>query len=224
MKKLSKVAKIILVVLGVVAVAVGVWCIYDKVTSNSEEIGVTESDLQEAIALNKGINPYTITVNGVKYDFPMSYDDFIELGWSSSNESCSTEDLGKYMLGADCSGSPKVAYKVDGVDKLWVHFYNIQESDKELKDCMVVGLSYNSALSENKLGEDIVKFSKDDKEVVVGKSTMQDVKDAFGEPSNSTESEDSCSYMYWDGANTWVLYLYFDSNGVVNYFTYNSNY
>lgn len=213
----------------------------EPVTDNS---GKQESVKQEDKnnKTEKGeTNPYTITVNGKEYSFPMSYDEFLALGWDSADAISNAEQLGEYTLGADCSGTifaggGGTVYKTEGVEGAWLHFYNDTTSDKEVKDCKVIGLSFDERLEDKSLTAGTVKFKNKDAELSVGESTIADTDKAFGEPTYKIFKEDAentefinekqTTYMYEseESDNHWLLYLYFNENDTLEYFTYHCNY
>lgn len=186
-------------------------------------------------------NPYTIIVNNKECSFPMSYDEFLALGWDSANNILNSEQLGEYILGADCSGTvfsggSGTVYKTEGAEGMWLHFYNDAITDKEVKDCKVIGLSYDERLEDKNLTAGTVKIKNKNAELSVGESTIVDTNETFDEPTYKIFKEDDkntefinekqTTYMYEseESNSHWLLYLYFNENDILEYFTYHCNY
>ena len=215
----------------------------DEFTAEEE---MTEGNILHESASNETIawwdyadNPFALIINDVEYHFPMSYDEFINMGWTPKDDSLSIEQVGEMLVDGDYPNTSSafllnsengVAFKTDGLDAMWLLLCNRTGEEQKLKDCQIIGIHFNDVLlREYKIQAGVIKVEKDGKYAVIGQTTLAELCEYFGEPlfhSMSGESELEMTYYYDDFyANyNWATYLTSDENGVVQRFNYCCSY
>ena len=176
--------------------------------------------------------PYTLSVNGKEQNFPMTYDEFLALGWDSVDPMLTASEMGEsYTLGADCSGTifsggTGTEYTTAGIEGIWLMLYNPTEAELPIKDCMMIGLGYDERLEDRNMTAGAVQITNGGSTVSIGESTLDEVKAAFGEPTYEigSEEEATTTYVYGATGGNWILYISFDGEGVFKYFKYKCAY
>ena len=103
-------------------------------TNVSAEASASDKEVAEEKSGEVKENPYTLSVNGKEQNFPMTYDEFLALGWDSADPLLTASEMGEgYTLGADCSGTifsggTGTEYTTDGVEGMWLLLYNPTEA------------------------------------------------------------------------------------------------
>lgn len=214
-------------------------------SDNKEEVDVPgliveeENEQETTIEENDVITPntkakYTMLVNGVEYKFPMTYEEFISLGWSPSYEYSTAEEMGEnWVLSADNSGSEE--YKTDGAEGINLVCRNSTENDISVKDCKLIGMNYDESVADYyDLEAGVVEFTDGTSTISIGISTIEEVREVFGEPTYEVVWEDNeltefrnesaVRYDYLSYEENWLLTISFDENGISEYFYYYGEY
>lgn len=139
------------------------------------------------------------------------------------------------IVSAYNSGTVK-DFKTVGADGIWLLAYNHTDSELAIKSCQAIGLVYEHRLEERDcdLSEGVVEFTDGISTISIGKSTLEDVENAFGEQKYITHEDDlenteyknekATTFMYEPDEGKWLLYITFDENDVSKYFTYRGEY
>lgn len=140
----------------------------------SEAVKEGSADLGE---MSENIFSYQIMINGELYQMPMNFSDFTAKGWKFDGDESEDLDAGTYD-GRRTFQNGEYDVEADVV--------NLTGSPQPYSDCTIVGVSislfYNS-------GNDM-KFILP-KGIESGVSTLEDVKTAYGEPSQEFGEENT---------------------------------
>lgn len=166
----------------------------EEITSESEE------PLQAAnvpAELSDDLYSYQIMINGELYQLPMTFADLTAMGWVYENDE--SEELDAYTF-----DGMRTFY--NGSYELSADIINQADSPKPYVECDIVGfgvsLSYNS-------GNDMVFVLP--KGIQSGVATVDDVKAAYGEPSNEFGDESVMTLTYEEEyASKYVEFNFWD--------------
>ncbi len=151
--------------------------------------------------LSDSIFDFQVSIDGVIYELPMKYSDFVATGWTYDGDETTKLPSNYYTFGEDFS---------NGDREIDVRLINFDINELAYKDCYVGALAFNSDYME--LGDINITLSKG---IQYGVSTYDDIKKAYGEPSNEYEG-DSLKTMTYSLDAYQQLYFSFDmDNGNV---------
>lgn len=151
------------------------------------EVVDTESIEVENITYEEAV--YSLVVNDVTYEFPLTFDEFISYGWIPTNSSYTVEDIANVSIVAD-----SVNQMLPQEDLVYVSNGDIkgavlrvsngdQQNAKLVKDCDVTGLDFSLRRDEEfkffPVGS--VQISGNNSVIKIGESTKEDVENMFGE-------------------------------------------
>lgn len=163
----------------------------------SSEVGEQSQATNVPAELSDDLYSYQIVVNGELYQLPMTFADLAALGWVYDGD----------------EGEELEAYTFDGMRTFYNGSYEISadiinqaDSPKPYAECDIVGfgvsLSYNS-------GNDMVFVLP--KGIQSGVATVDDVKAAYGEPSNEFGDESVMTLNYEEEyASKYVEFTFWD--------------
>lgn len=148
----------------------------------AEEEPVENSSLKATsiTELSDDIYSFQISINDVIYQFPMTYQDFVATGWTYDGDE-------EYAI-------PSGAYGVtdwfkSGEEKLMSYAVNFGINEAPMTECYLGGVKL-----------DLFDFEPSSAElpkgIQLGVSTQEDVKAAYGEPTNSYESDSYPTMTY----------------------------
>lgn len=159
---------------------------------------------EDGEALSDNIYDFQFKLDGALYTFPMSFDDFLALGWEYDGD----EDLEL----SPYSYTGELFYK--GKLRAFVDLLNNGINTVPYSQCMVSGITIDSFYFED-APETVIELPKG---IVYGTSTLDDVKAAYGEPSDVYEGElyTKLSYEY-DSYQDWEFEIDVET-GVLNEF------
>jgi len=212
----------------------------DKVytSSSKKEENVKEDD--EDVAKN----PYTLVVNNIEYNFPVSYNKFVSSNWSLNTEHMSQEDFNKTVIKANENlyAKSRIPFKSSGIPLAFVYFINNNNDTefKYLKDCDVFGLTYNDIFGENnnddgkwgyRITPGTVKIKNQNKEVIIGQSTVDEAISVLGQPFTTETiaekySKKEYKQLVWmDYSMNWRVELLTEPGGddTIQYFTFHNS-
>lgn len=177
----------------------------DKISENKQEDEATTSSPKKE---------YTIKINGVEYDFPMTYQEFADMGWKNYyDETGNTEK----EEGIDPDGMEGGMFYNNGdIVALEFVYHNPSDSFATYENCMVVGvrLSYSQTLNGQDDAEDVVVIPNGsiviNDELAIGESTREDVHTLLG-PDWSEGMWDNVDYTTLE-----TMMYYFDEESDVN--------
>lgn len=165
--------------------------------------GETEGNpLQTDAELGTDIYGYQIEYAGNLIQLPMTYDDFTAMGWTlSKNDSPDT------MIS---TGSYGMATFNNGEVSAYVDMINFGINEAPLSDCLVGGIKLDLAWGDIDLSSLTVKLPGG---IVMGTSNIEDIKAAYGEPSDTYEGDLYTKMTYQqDSYQRAELYVYKEEN------------
>lgn len=126
--------------------------------------------------LSDDLYSFQMKLDGKIYQFPMSYADFIACGWEYQGDETLTFAPDQY--------SPSEVFKKGDLE-IYVSIINLGIDTEPVTECLVGGLSIDEWQFEAAPRTSIEL----PKGIVYGKSTLEDIKAAYGEPSDTYEGE-----------------------------------
>lgn len=136
-----------------------------------------------------------LTIDGTEYTLPFSYTDLTDDGWTVNESADGIVYANNYDL----------EYMNKGTTSILVYIYNPSSSDCEYSACEIIGIDivdYNSSNIRTSLPSNIA----------IADSTLSDVLDAYGKPSNYFVDETMIYLGYMSDDYSNVMSLYFDSS------------
>lgn len=152
--------------------------------------------------LGTDIYGYQVEYAGNLIQLPMTYDDFTAMGWTlSKNDSPDT------MIS---TGSYGMATFNNGEVSAYVDMINFGINEAPLSDCLVGGIKLDLAWGDIDLSSITVKLPGG---IVMGTSNIEDIKAAYGEPSDTYEGDLYTKMTYQqDSYQRAELYVYKEEN------------
>lgn len=162
----------------------------------------TTAEKPEAAGLGTDIYGYQVEYAGNLIQLPMTYDDFTSLGWTlSKNDSPDT------MIP---TGSYGMATFNNGEVSAYVDMINFGINEAPLSDCLVGGIKLDMTWGDVDLSSISVKLPGG---IVMGNSNIEDIKAAYGEPSDTYEGDLYTKMTYQQDSYQRVeLYVYKEEN------------
>lgn len=150
-------------------------------SSKTESLAEVYENSDASSKLHRAVYDFDFSIDGDNYSVPMSYWEWQLKGWNY--ESGEDEKIGAHVYGS----SMKIKK-----DDLWMSVQPMNNTDSEI------------SLSDAYIGEVVLDMDSQKADVheikyvdiVLGKSTMDDVKAAFGEPTSVSESDDYPEFIY----------------------------
>lgn len=136
-------------------------------------------------ALSDDIYSFQLDIDGTKYQFPMSYSDFTAQGWELSKY-----DDPEMKVGTNSYGM--VGF-LKGDTSIRADVINFGINEVPLSECLVGGITIDGSFSDVDLSKTIVTLPKG---IVMGKATLDEVKAAYGEPSDTYEGDNYTKLTY----------------------------
>lgn len=156
-------------------------------------------------ALSDNLFDFQIEILGEVYQFPMTYADFTAKGWTLKNEEDGNEMLGANTYGFITFQKGDLSASVDIV--------NLLVNEAPVTDCLAAGIEIDGVYSDVDMASLGIKLAKG---VTMGVSTVDDIKAAYGEPSDTYEGD-----LYWkmtyekDIYEEVELYVYKEQNALL---------
>ncbi len=180
-KKMKK--KIIMSSLGMLLMLSCVGCGKKESAMDNKVGNKTETSSAETETEKSEVD-YTISFNGVEYTFPMSYEEFVALGWEyydTENADPSQWGNGTAGLPADSSGGD-LYYNNGEFRYVNVIFYNNTDEFATYDKCEVVGfaIDYDDDLSDIEGELNIPEGGFAVEGLVLGEATKEQVEDKIG--------------------------------------------
>lgn len=203
----------------------------ENVTKESEK-SRAESQNETGVSAQEGnTKEYSIAIDGVEYDFPMTYEEFTALGWKNYYDETGKMEA-ENGLGATVTKGG-MFYNNGDIIGLEAIYYNPSDTYQTYEKCMVigVGVDYAQTLSGQD-AEDAVVIPEgsiiiNDK-LSFGESTREDVHNLLG-PCMSEETWDNVDYttlpvmLYYmteEESTDDMLTMSFDDNDILYEFQY----
>lgn len=213
--------KIVVVLLGMILATSSIGCGEKSVDEKNEQ--ENGSSKENVVDENESEDvDFSITFNNVEYEFPMSYEEFVSLGWEyydTENADPSQWGNGTAGLPADSSGGD-LYYNNGDLKYINFIFYNPTDEFTTYDKCEIVGFSidYEDDLSDigGELNVPVGSFSMNG--LVLGEATKEQISEKIGE---------GYGYMYTLGTSeedtidfNRNMSLFFDENNVFHGITY----
>lgn len=145
----------------------------------------TNADADSRTGLSDNIYDFQIEIQGELYQFPMSYTDFTALGWSLSDR----EDP-EMTLTANSYGG---VYFNKGELSVRAQVINLGVNEVSLAECLVGGISIDGGTMDADLISMNINLPKG---ITMGKSSLDDIRAAYGDPSDTYEGDLYTKYTY----------------------------
>lgn len=153
-------------------------------TETTTEAEVTETAAQEDSAdsestgeLGDDIYSFSMEFDGQTMKFPMTYQEFTDMGWKLS----SSEDPDTKVS----TNSYGMLTFNKGASSVYADVINLGINEVGLEDCLIGGISVDGSYDVD-LTAVSVKLPGD---IELGKATLDDIKAAYGEPSDTYEGD-----------------------------------
>ena len=153
-------------------------------TETTTEAEVTETAAQEDSAdsestgeLGDDIYSFSMEFDGQTMKFPMTYQEFTDMGWELS----SSEDTDTKVS----TNSYGMLTFNKGASSVYADVINLGINEVGLEDCLIGGISVDGSYAVD-LTAVSVKLPGD---IELGKATLDDIKAAYGEPSDTYEGD-----------------------------------
>ena len=153
-------------------------------TETTTEAKVTETAAQEDSAdsestgeLGDDIYSFSMEFDGQTMKFPMTYQEFTDMGWELS----SSEDPDTKVS----TNSYGMLTFNKGASSVYADVINLGINEVGLEDCLIGGISVDGSYNVD-LTAVSVKLPGD---IELGKATLDDIKAAYGEPSDTYEGD-----------------------------------
>ena len=153
-------------------------------TETTTEAEVTETAAQEDSAdsestgeLGDDIYSFSMEFDGQTMKFPMTYQEFTDMGWELS----SSEDPDTKVS----TNSYGMLTFNKGASSVYADVINLGINEVGLEDCLIGGISVDGSYDVD-LTAVSVKLPGD---IELGKATLDDIKAAYGEPSDTYEGD-----------------------------------
>lgn len=173
----------------------------------AQEEGTSE-DAQESAAdntaaeLSDDLYSFQLEYDGVVYQLPMAYADLTAQGWELSEY-----DDPEQMIGSNSYTS--VGF-VKGDRSIRADIVNLGINEAALTECLVGGLSVDEGYTDVDFTQTVIRLPKG---ITMGQSNMDDIKAAYGEPSDTYEGDNYVQATYqMDMYQDVELYVYKDDN------------
>ena len=174
-------------------------------TAPADGTGLTEVAApvaeQADAALSDNIYDFQIKINDHVYQFPTTYEEFSSQGWvMESGHENETLNAGSYILDMPASND---------TENISLAFLNLGINAIPYEQCLIGGITINGTYNIN-LNRTTVELAGG---IQMGKSTFEDIKAAYGDPSETSETKYYTEYIYKkDNYEMVDLYVYKDDN------------
>lgn len=182
--------------------AAGVYAESDAETT--EEAQVTGED-EEELVMTDDTADFRIQIDDTVYEFPMTYEDFLESGWTPEEDS--------YELRPN--GYTYVLFEKDGSEnsRATVYIYNPDINTQPYENCLVAGIDIDSFYWKDEIPVSIASG------ITYGVSGAEEIEEAYGEPYDLYEGSSYNKYTYQeDTYQETTLYVDLES-GVISELT-----
>ncbi len=157
---------------------------------------------EETAALSDDLYSFQMEYDGVLYQLPMAYADLTAQGWALSEY-----DDPQQMIGTNSYTS--VGF-VKGERSIRADIVNFGINEAPLTECLIGGLSVDEGYTDVDFTQTVIRLPKG---ITMGTSNMDDIKGAYGEPSDTYEGDNYVKATYqMDTYQDVELYVYKDDN------------
>lgn len=182
----------------------------EEVTEASTENEKTETIQSDTSQLSDDVYSYQILINGEFYQIPMDVEDLLKNGWEF--ESDGNEDLDAYTF------DPAVTLN-KGDYTIQADILNETGNPKPYTECRIEGIYINIYYNS---GNDMTFVLP--KGIQSNVSTVEDMKAAYGEPTDYSESDGTVFATYEEEWGSKEVKLFFDGNKLTDIEIHNEEY
>ena len=166
----------------------------DAVNNASTESTTTDEDVTlgsstEASTATTTVsddNLFSFTIDGQNYSLPVKVEDFMSKGWQYNEDSDATKKLSSGQ-----TDYLDVLYKDDTSHRVSIEVTNFSLNAMEVKDCYISSVSLYD-FTFDKMGIEVTTHGGS---VVLGKTTIDEIKQIYGEPDYTSDSSSSYTHI-----------------------------
>lgn len=147
-----------------------------SVTQTEAETGSEAESETEKSDLSEDLYSFEAKIDGEKYTFPMSYEDFTSLGWEYQGDKTDKLEPSNY--------SPTAQFKKGNL-VIYVELVNLGINTVPVTECSIAGFSVDSY----KIAEEPDTSIELPGGIRYGVSTIDDIKEAYGNPTDTYEGD-----------------------------------
>lgn len=150
-----------------------------------EETGQARGEAPDSGTLSDDIYSFQVEINGDLYQFPMKYSDFTSYGWDFKNDD--TEIIDSYSI---YSGT----FNNNGLQG-YADIINFDINARVINECYVSSITIEGC-DVNKVDNFSLRLPKG---LEYGKTTVEEIKEAYGIPSDTSDDEYYTNLTYKTG-------------------------
>lgn len=133
--------------------------------------------------LSEKLFDFQVQINDEFYQFPMDYGEFLALGWEEANPQAGWEELEPDQYEKLCFQNGNMACRV--------YVKNFTAQSRPAEECRITGMEFDTFDWDPNLGSVILPG-----EIRRGKSTLEEIEAAYGEPDQIYDGEMYTKYVY----------------------------
>jgi len=145
----------------------------------------TTGETAPAATLGEDIYGFQMMMEGILYQLPMTYADLTANGWTLS-----TREDPEMMLG---SNEYAMVYYTKGEYEICADMLNLSVNECKVTECLVGGIRVDTQYEDYDVAALGLTLPKG---ITVGVSTLEDIKAAYGDPSDTYEGDLETSLTY----------------------------
>ncbi|MBE5962052.1 MAG: hypothetical protein E7256_11855 [Lachnospiraceae bacterium] len=130
---------------------------------------------QADASLSDDLYQFQVAINGDVYTLPMTFEKFVSYGWEYQGDGTQTLSPG-YYLAAE-------VFEKDGL-QIYADIINMGMNVEAMSDCIIAGLNMDKFMVDD--NDVTITFAKG---IEYGVSTIEDIKNAYGTPTDTYEGE-----------------------------------
>lgn len=172
------------------------------VAENGETAETGEAAPEQAAGLSDDVYSFQVEYDGTLYQFPMPYADFEAQGWTLSKN-----DDSEAMVGTNSYTS--IGF-IKGECSIRADVFNLGINELPIKECLIGGITVDEGFTDMDFSAIPVNLPNG---ISMGVSNVDDIKAAYGEPSDVYESDLYTKLTYEkDYYQDVELYVYTEGN------------
>ncbi|MGI6017499.1 MAG: hypothetical protein ACOX8M_01615 [Marvinbryantia sp.] len=175
------------------------------VNETAAEENTSEAISENTAVLSEDLYSFQLKLNGELYQFPMTYTDFTALGWEYQDDETMEVAPNEY--------SPSATFQ-NGDLKLYASVVNLSINTLPVSECLIGGISLDQYQIKD-APDTTIEFPGG---ILYGTATLEDVKAAYGEPSNVYEGDLYTNLTYEYDYKQSVDFYIDAETGVLNQF------
>lgn len=166
---------------------------------NAADAGASEAD---GAVLSDDLYDFQMEIQGEVYQFPMTYEEFTAKGWTLRDEADAEEKLGTNSYSS-------FTFEKGDLD-VYAYVINLKINECTVSEGLVAGLSADLGFADIDVAAQGIKTAKG---ITMGVSNVDDIKAAYGEPSDTYDSDMYTKLGYErDMYQEYEFYVFKESN------------